>query len=66
MSTHERTFIFRSKWCGRRMLKQNTRETVLIAYTYRKLNVFIKVLMQCTCGPVGVLNVVGIHEPLHE
>ena len=34
--------------------------------TYRKLNVFIKVLMQCTCGPVGVLNVVGIHKPLHE
>ena len=34
--------------------------------TYRKLNVFIKVLMQCTCGPVCVLNVVGIHEPLHE
>ena len=34
--------------------------------TYRKMNVFIKVLMQCTCGPVGVLNVVGIHEPLHE
>ena len=24
MSTHEHTFIYRSKWCGRRMLKQNT------------------------------------------
>ena len=37
MGTHERT-----KWCGRRMLKQNTWETVLAGYIYRKLNVFIQ------------------------
>ena len=33
MSEHERTFIYRYKWCGRRMLKQN------------RVNVFIQVII---------------------
>ena len=56
MSTHERT-----KCCGRHMLKQNTGETVLVVYIQK-----ITYLYSGVNSPVGVLNVVGIQEPLHE
>ena len=55
MNTHERTFKYRSKWCGRRMLSRIPERQ---CWSCKCLNPGVN-------SPEGVLNVVGIHEPLH-
>ena len=36
MSLHERTFIYSSKWCGRRVVHAN-RNTITIAFTWHRV-----------------------------